>query len=659
MKGRPPLWTLGAILALAAVLRWLRLDGSSLWSDEGNSWAMLSRGYGAIAAAAAQDIHPPGYYWLLKVWCLGAGGDAWGMRSFSALCGLALVWVVYRIGWRWEPRIALTAALLAAVNPFLVQYSQEARMYSLLALECGLIFWAALQLIDRDPAVQWPLGGRPALLFSLSAAAGLWTHYSFPVVLAAANLFLLIVLWRRSSRAGRRPVVIAALLRLNLPAVLIFSPWLPTAWRAVTHWPAGGGRLPATEALSLVGRTFAFGPLGLSPLALLDSSLGLAAGPGLWTVRTVLALALLLPLLGLWFLRRSAGGCALGLWLGAPLGLMFGLGLFGDAFQKFLLVAAPAWCMAFASGVAGLVGARTRAALLGIGLLVMGGLLPAAAALASYYRAPGPRDDYAGVARELAVQGDPRQDLVLLCAPGQAEVWAYYDPGLPVLALPAERPPDATRTVAALHEASLGRRQVTALWWAVSDADPAGIIAGWLAEHAFPGPTRWAGNVQVAYYGLAPELDCAAPPGPADFADGIRLEAACFPRGEDPAPGRLLLTALYWRALARPSTAYAVSVQLLRPAEDPGRAMLAAEGASVALIAQHDGRPASGTRPSDTWAAGELVEDRHAVAVPTEAPPGSYLLRIALYDPADGRRLMAGARDHVDVPMAIRPSAGP
>ena len=31
--------------------------------------------------------------------------------------------------------VALTAALLAAVNPFLIHYSQEARMYSLLAWE--------------------------------------------------------------------------------------------------------------------------------------------------------------------------------------------------------------------------------------------------------------------------------------------------------------------------------------------------------------------------------------------------------------------------------------------------------------------------------------------------------------------------------------------
>ena len=662
-------WLLGAILALAAGLRWLRLDGSSLWSDEGNSWAMLRRGFGAIAAAAAQDIHPPGYYWLLKAWCLGAGGDAWGMRSLSALCGVALVWLVYRIGLLLErddggrasrtSAVALTAALLAAVNPFLIHYSQEARMYSLLALESGLLFWAALRLVRRDPPTPWPIGSLPAIVFILSAAAGLWTHYSFPIVLAAADLFLLIALWRRSPRAGWWPAVIAPILRLNLPAVLLFSPWLPTAWRAVTHWPAGGQGPPLREALPLLGRTFAFGPLGPEPSVLLETNLGLTGEPAVWAVRVILLLALLLPLLGLGSLRRDAGGAALLLWLGAPLALMFGLGLLGDAFQKFLLTAAPGWCLAVAAAVAqarsGAPGGARRVlgAMVGIGLVAMGGLLPAAAALPSIYRAPGLRDDYAGVARELAAQGDPRQDLVLLCAPGQAEVWAYYDPGLPVLALPAQRPPDAARTVAALAEAARGRRQLTALWWAAADADPEGIIAGWLAAHAFAGPTRWAGNVQVAQYGLAEALDCAAPQGTADFADGVRLEAACFPRGADPAPGWLLLVALRWRALARPSAAYAVSVQLLRPAGDLGASDAADAGALVTLIAQHDGQPAGGSRPSDGWSVGEIVEDRHAVAIPPEALPGPYMLRIALYDPADGRRLMAGGRDHVDLPLTV------
>lgn len=701
---RPLSWALALILALAAALRWLRLDGSSLWSDEGNSWAMLRRDFGAIAAAAAQDIHPPGYYWLLKVWCLAAGGDAWGMRSLSALCGVVLVGVVYRVGLlldrdsrHAERRIALVAALLAAVNPFLIHYSQEARMYSLLALESGLLFLAAALLVRGDPLDRGPLGIRqaigigPALLFSLSAAAGLWTHYSFPIVLAAADLFLLLALQRRISggRAGAWPSVVAKLLVLNLPAVLLFAPWLPTAWRAVSRWPAGGRRPPLAEALPLLGRSFAFGPLGPAPLALVETNLGLSGAAALWLVRALLLAALLLPLLGLWKLRRSTGGAALALWLGAPLGLMFGLGLFGDAFLKFLLTAAPAWCLAVAAATlagpaggvqasqasggrmekgeagqvpsAGASWSTLRRALRGwlplvsLGLVVVAGLLPAAAALPSYYRPPGPRDDYAGVARELAATGNPGRDLVLLCAPGQAEVWAYYDPGLPVLALPAERPPDAARTVAALERTIRGRRQLTALWWAAADADPDGVIAGWLATHAFAGPTRWAGNVQVAQYGLAETLDCSAPPdGGADFSDGIRLEAVCFPRGEQPTPGRLLLAELRWRALARPSAAYAVSVQLLRPTVSLGASDApAGTEVPVTLVAQQDGQPVGGTKPTDGWAAGEAVADRRAIALPPDAAPGDYLLRVALYDPVDGRRLAAGDRDHVDLPVRV------
>lgn len=691
------------ILALAAALRWLRLDGSSLWSDEGNSWAMLRRGFGAIAAAAAQDIHPPGYYWLLKVWCLAAGGDAWGMRSLSALCGVGLVGVVYRIGLlldqdsgREGGRLAITAAFLAAVNPFLIHYSQEARMYSLLALESGLLFWSAMSLVGGGPKARRSLAIPLGLLFTLAAAAGLWTHYSFPIVLAAADLFVLLALRRRlqGGGAGAWPSVIGKLLVLNVPAVLLFGPWLPTAWRAVTQWPASGRRLPMAEALPLLGRTFAFGPLGPEPLALLETNLGLTGAPAVWMVRLLLSLALLLPLLGLWSLRRSAGGAALALWLGAPLGLMLGLGLFGDAFQKFLLVAVPAWCLAVAAavGAVGRLGAMaggarretgapnggggtgaadpvaaagaswsaSRRALQGwlaqvsLVLVVVGGLLPAAAALPSYYRPPGPRDDYAGVASELAATGDPQRDLVLLCAPGQAEVWGYYDPGLPVLALPVERPPDAARTVAALQGSTRGRRQLTALWWAEADADPEGIIAGWLAAHAFAGPTRWAGNVRVAQYGLAEALDCAAPPGGADFGDGIRLEAACFPRGELPTPGRLLLAELRWRALARPSAAYAVSAQLLRPTVRPGASdATAGVDVPVTLVAQQDGQPVGGTRPTDGWAAGDVVADRRAIALPPDAAPGDYLLRVALYDPVDGRRLRAGDRDHVDLPVRV------
>ena len=66
------------------------------------------------------------------------------MRSLSALIGVGVAAMIYAIGRRISPALALTAALLAALNPFQVYYSQEARMYMLLALAGAGLFWALL-----------------------------------------------------------------------------------------------------------------------------------------------------------------------------------------------------------------------------------------------------------------------------------------------------------------------------------------------------------------------------------------------------------------------------------------------------------------------------------------------------------------------------------
>ena len=102
-----PIMLLG-ILLVAAALRFYALEGSSLWSDEGNTWVLVQRSFTTIARDAAADIHPPGYYWLLKIWATLFGNSAAALRAFSALAGVLLVGVVYAIGRRFDcgPTIA-------------------------------------------------------------------------------------------------------------------------------------------------------------------------------------------------------------------------------------------------------------------------------------------------------------------------------------------------------------------------------------------------------------------------------------------------------------------------------------------------------------------------------------------------------------------------
>ncbi|MBK8046985.1 MAG: glycosyltransferase family 39 protein [Anaerolineales bacterium] len=615
------------ILLLAAFLRFYNLTGSSLWSDEGNTWAMTGRSFGAIAQAAAADIHPPGYYWLLKSWTLIFGATDVGMRSLSAVIGILLVYAVAGVARHMAPDpgsrtwLPLLAAFLAAVSPFQIYYSQEARMYILLALEATGLFWALLAMSAMPESIPAHPGRTqilaPQIGFVVCGVAGLWTHYSFPIVLGAAGLAYLLrwlaaTFGTKRNRERQANPVQPSLMRfivLNGIIVLAFLPWLPQAIDSVLHWPKGGVEVGWQQGLTLTLRTLLFGPIRQTPEPLWP-----------WLV-----VAAILPLLGLVALRTRWQGLVLGLWLLLPIGMMALLGLYSDAFLKFLLVTSPAWCLAAAAAALLLPVAWP-----GIVVVSLFGAAAGVSVLPAYYADPAVRDNYKGVAAYLAAIGDPNRDLVLLDAPGQQEVWRYYDPGLPILGLPQQRPADAEATTAALEEATANKQRIFALLWATDEADPDRLVEGWLAQHAFPGLDTWQGNLRLATYAMPPqELVCGIT-GPVAFGDGLTLADACLPAttpvvtATDVLPVRLI-----WQAQAAVSTNYKVTLQLL--------------DARNQVIAQRDAEPMGGTLPATAWQVGEKINDQHGVTIPPGTPPGEYQLIAALYDPATGVRLPVGA----------------
>ncbi|MCX6049885.1 MAG: glycosyltransferase family 39 protein [Chloroflexi bacterium] len=621
-------WPLILILFLAGLLRFYEIGASSLWSDEGNTWALLGRSFGQIARDAAADIHPPGYYWLLKIWTLLFGANAVGMRSLSAVAGIALVWVIYQLSvqlckedQRW-PVTALLAACLAALNPFQIYYSQEARMYMLLALESAGLFWALLALMhaqqhnSHHPIKPSSRFFVPALFYLVCGIAGLWTHYSFPIVLAAACLaYLWQTIKGQRQKAGRKLLFFVL---LNGIGVLAFAPWLPTALDRIRHWPKGGAPVTALAGLQTTLQTLTLGPFHQ-----------LAAPP--WFL-----LSGLLPLVGLLALRRQPNVVALALWMLAPVGLMLGLGLFSDAFLKFLLIASPAWCIAVAAVPQILYRrpypvSRILYPLL-CTLLIAGALILAAFTLPTYYTNPTARDNYAGVARYIQATGDATTDLVLLDAPGQQEVWRYYDPGFPSVALPQQRPPNPEQTVAALAAAVQTRRNVYALFWATDEADPAHIVEQWLDQNAFKGLESWQGNLRFAVYRLPTQVTCTGLT--AVFDQRIRLLAQCQPQSPQRiAAGEIALIGLQWQALTPIKQRYKVSVQLL--------------DARQQVIAQHDSEPAGGSQPTDSWLPHTTISDNHGLNIPFGTPPGDYTLIAKLYDQANGQPLLIGSAETV------------
>ena len=618
------------ILLLAAALRFYALGTSSLWSDEGNTWALLSRSFTQIAHDAAADIHPPGYYWLLKLWTMLFGTSAVGMRSFSALASLLLVYVVYRLGLllRQEhkhelPIAALLAALLTAVNPFLIYYSQEARMYLWLTLASAGLFWAMLAWLDRGVGWGWALLG-----YLGAAVVGLWSHYTFPVVMIGAGLgYLAIVL----PQAGRWRATWWPFALANLLAILAYLPWLPTAVDRLLHWPATTANAAPIDGLRLVLQTVLLGPLRELPQPFAPWLLGAA----------------LLPLGGLLLAWRRPALRAIALWWLAPLLLAFGAGLLTDAFLKFLLVAAPAWWLLSAASVDLLPRAATTRRALSALLIGGSGLLFAWLVLPTYYRTPDVRDNYQGVARYIAAVADPAHDLVLLDAPGQQEVWRYYDPGVPVLALPQQRPADRSATQATLAAATRDRQTIYGLFWATAEADPEQVVESWLNRNAFQGLESWQGNLRFVTYSLPTDLRCLPLDRVPFFGAQISLVARCLSaRQAQVAAGDVLLVGLHWQAQVPLTARYKVTLQLL--------------DATNQVIAQRDSEPVGGSAPTDQWQPHTPVIDNHGLAIPVGTPPGSYALILALYDSLSGARLAVGDADYLALgPVTIARSRRP
>lgn len=133
------------------------------------------------------------------------------VRLYSVLTGVATVLAVFGLARDWfGERTAQVAALIVAVAPFHVQYSQEARMYALLALVLTLATWAYWR--------AWHGRGR-GYWVAFGALAGLSMYVQQLAALFLAAIGLLPFLARDLARIAR--TALAAGL-----AVALYLPWM-------------------------------------------------------------------------------------------------------------------------------------------------------------------------------------------------------------------------------------------------------------------------------------------------------------------------------------------------------------------------------------------------------------------------------------------------
>src|SRR3954451_13137494 len=183
-------WIVAGLVALGAVLRFATLGVQSYHHDEIVTASRVLRvGFGhAMDAVGFSESAPPLYYGLAWIWTQLTGTGPWGLRSLSALAGVATIPVVFLVGCELrDRRTGFIAAALVAVNPMLIWYSQEARAYALLAFFCAL----SLLYCVRALRVEEERDKRNLVLWGVFSALALATHY-FAVFPLLAEVVLLL-----------------------------------------------------------------------------------------------------------------------------------------------------------------------------------------------------------------------------------------------------------------------------------------------------------------------------------------------------------------------------------------------------------------------------------------------------------------------------------
>ena len=201
------------IITLGFSLRLYRLDAQSFWYDEAYSAEVAEKPPSRIFAGDFGDNHPPFHSLALHYWGYIGRSDLL-LRLFSTMMGTLGITVIYSLGRLvWDARVGLLAAVMTAILPYQVYYSQEARLYSSLFLATALLLITYRQTVATASRRWW-------LAYTCCAIWGVYVQYWIAFVLLAVHVHLALhperrQLWKRMVLAD---LVVGA----------AFLPWLAT-----------------------------------------------------------------------------------------------------------------------------------------------------------------------------------------------------------------------------------------------------------------------------------------------------------------------------------------------------------------------------------------------------------------------------------------------
>jgi len=178
----------------------------SFWRDEAFTWLLAKQNIFDLFVYTAKDFNPPLYYLIIHYWIKFFGSSEISLRTVSFIFYWATIYCVYLFLihiFKIAHKRTWLYIVLVAVNPILLYYAFEARMYTMLAFFSTLSFYSFLKQNNK--------------IFFIAVVLGLYTHYFMVFVLAA------ILLYRYFTQ--EKKYLKKLLMQFSAP-LFVFIPWL-------------------------------------------------------------------------------------------------------------------------------------------------------------------------------------------------------------------------------------------------------------------------------------------------------------------------------------------------------------------------------------------------------------------------------------------------
>ena len=605
----------------AFALRVQDLGLQSLWFDEAMSVVFGSKSPPEmLALLITEDIHPPLYLLLLHYWMVLAGDSEFSARFLSVLAGVPLVPLMYVTGKRLANLSALESpkvfsltgfvgAVLAASSAFYVGYSQEARNYMLVTFMGLLSSYLLLRALRQTARGPW-------LLYSIATLGALYSNYTAFLLLIFQAVFVATV---RASYPGvqRRWLFWMAVM------AVAYAPWAGYAMaqmeRINDYWP---GTLIVGAAITSTLTQLVAGAGADSPTAAAPMLLGIG----------VLAIGALALIAAVSRRRRAEHSTFLLLYLVIPTAILFAIAYSRPKFDpRYLLVATPAFYLIIAWGLTALLRAAgstlpfvARVALPVAGLLAIGGIVAASTVYGEPARV---KADYRDLVAYVEAHAEPGDAVVLQMNAPHPYIY-YAKKGIPWY--PMERVDNFEDAITRLNKLAENHRRLWVILWQQEWEDPAGFVLHTLKTQATEVPLNATfTGLGLRLFDLSPNHPFTYYPiiqHPIDATVGGNLEFWGWNApSEAVSAGQAFDLDIHWIPHAKIGTDLKIVLTLV--------------DADHHIWAKTDEVMENPLYPPTKWKVGDLIHDRHKLAVPAGTPPGDYTIEMHLYDPVTLKEL--------------------